>query len=934
MPLWIWQLPIMHPYRLRQYSVSGLTVGLALLALLQLDPWLNWQSRPFLVLLAAVLLNAHLGGVGAGLLATVLSGLGYVLFLLPASIGWSSSWPSTWLSSETLQLGLFLLEGGLLSIWLGGLNQKRTEYKQSEQVLPTALSTSETSGRPQFVELNQIYKAAPIGLCFLDTELRFICINDWLAAINGRSVAEHIGRRLGEVVPEFADAVEPLYRQVLASRLPALNVELCSCTATEPQVERTWLVSYYPVIDAQDVLLGVSTVVQDITERKQAEAALRKNEAKFRRLVEANMFGVAFGDFSGRITYANEALLRMIGHTEADVLNGQLRWDRLTPSEYLPLDAHATEELRMRGVSTPFTKEYIRQDGSRVPILLGSALLAEPYDQQETIISFYLDLIELKQIESALQRQQERLNLAQKAGKIGTFEWDIATHKITWTQELEALYGLSPGCFGGQYQNWLKALHPADRLRTGQAVRKAMRTGTPLDTEFRIYWPDGSLHWMLAKAHVFQDGSNSRLIGVNVDITERKQAEESLQETNQTLQALIQACPLAIAVFSLDNGQVKLWNPAAELIFGWSEQEVLGCFLPSVPPDKRQEFLGNLAAIRQGQSLVGIETRRQKKNGLPIELSVWAAPLQDAEGRCNCVSIVADITERKQAEVERSLLLAREQAARAQAEAANRLKDEFLATLSHELRSPLNAMLGWAQLLRTRKFNAATTERALETIERNARLQTQLVEDLLDVSRIIQGRLGLNLSPVDLVPVIEAAIETVRPAAEAKNIQVRTELPAEASLLAGDAARLQQVIWNLLSNAIKFTPSGGQVEVQLSQNDEAVQLRVSDTGRGISADFLPYVFDRFRQADNSSTRTYGGLGLGLAIVRHLVELHGGMVDASSPGEGQGATFSVVIPLPKGALSSRLQANTQTSLPTNPEAPQDLPQDPGRKPLES
>jgi signal transduction histidine kinase/CheY-like chemotaxis protein len=245
--------------------------------------------------------------------------------------------------------------------------------------------------------------------------------------------------------------------------------------------------------------------------------------------------------------------------------------------------------------------------------------------------------------------------------------------------------------------------------------------------------------------------------------------------------------------------------------------------------------------------------------------------------------------------IARSHLYEAERTARSAAEAANRVKDEFLAVLSHELRTPLNPILGWAKLLRSRKFDPATSDRALETIERNAKLQTQLIEDLLDVSRILQGKLSLNVYPVDLVSTIEAAIETVRLSAEAKSIQIQTILEPGVGQVSGDANRLQQVVWNLLANAVKFTPPGGQVAIALEQVEAQAQIRVTDTGKGIAPEFLPYVFDYFRQEDGTTTRTFGGLGLGLAIVRHLVELHGGTVSVSSPGEGQGATFLIKLP---------------------------------------
>lgn len=265
--------------------------------------------------------------------------------------------------------------------------------------------------------------------------------------------------------------------------------------------------------------------------------------------------------------------------------------------------------------------------------------------------------------------------------------------------------------------------------------------------------------------------------------------------------------------------------------------------------------------------------------------------------------LAKEIRERQRVEQERAQLLVREQLARAEAEKAhaeaerlNRLKDEFLLTISHELRTPLNAILGWSQLLRVCEPDEATMNRALETIERNARSQSQLIDDLLDISRIITGKIRLNVQAVELISVIEFVIDTVQPAADAKNIRLQLVLDPLAGPVLGDEGRLQQIIWNLLSNAIKFTPKGGRVQIGLTRINSHIEIIVTDTGQGINAEFLPFVFERFRQADSSTTRSFGGLGLGLAIVRHLVELHGGTVSAESPGVGQGATFTVKLPL--------------------------------------
>jgi signal transduction histidine kinase/CheY-like chemotaxis protein len=276
---------------------------------------------------------------------------------------------------------------------------------------------------------------------------------------------------------------------------------------------------------------------------------------------------------------------------------------------------------------------------------------------------------------------------------------------------------------------------------------------------------------------------------------------------------------------------------------------------------------------------------------------VTISPIRDASGSVIGASkIVRDISNLKRMMREREELLANEQAARSEAERVSRMKDEFLATLSHELRTPLHAILGWSQLLRAPSTDAQELQQGLMTIERNARVQTQLIEELLDMSRIISGKVRLDVRNVDLVAVIEHAIESVRPAAEAKRIRLEKVLDPRAGPVTGDPNRLQQVMWNLLSNAMKFTPKGGRVQVFLQRVNSHVEITVSDTGQGIRADFLPHLFTRFTQADSSTTRAHGGLGLGLAIVRHLVELHGGAIKAKSAGEGKGATFIVALPL--------------------------------------
>jgi two-component system, chemotaxis family, CheB/CheR fusion protein len=272
-----------------------------------------------------------------------------------------------------------------------------------------------------------------------------------------------------------------------------------------------------------------------------------------------------------------------------------------------------------------------------------------------------------------------------------------------------------------------------------------------------------------------------------------------------------------------------------------------------------------------------------------------ARTMDQAEGSKSILLAIEDITERKRLEAELTYTVTQEQLARSAAEAANRAKDDFLAMVSHELRNPLSAILGWAQLLRTNKFGETETTHALEIIEQSARSQNQLIEDLLDISSITSGKLRLKTRPLQLAPVIETAIAIAQVSADAKQIQIEASLEPSSETIVGDPDRLQQVIWNLLTNAIKFTPAEGHVTVALTYLDAQAKITISDTGRGIGADFLPHVFDRWSQADAYETRSKPGLGLGLSIVQSLVELHGGTVGVASPGEGQGATFTVLLP---------------------------------------
>lgn len=354
---------------------------------------------------------------------------------------------------------------------------------------------------------------------------------------------------------------------------------------------------------------------------------------------------------------------------------------------------------------------------------------------------------------------------------------------------------------------------------------------------------------------------------------------------------------------------IRGWNNWLESHTGHRATKIIGQNLLDVYPDLVKRGLdeyytdalaGQVRVISQRLHgyILPLPPGSEDMSLIHMQQSARIAPLIEGERVIGTITMIEDVTERVAREDQLVRLLAREKAARAEAEAANRAKDEFLATVSHELRTPLNSILGWVQILRSHKLDSQGLEHGLEAVERSARAQTSLIEDILDASRIITGKLHLDVRPVDLVAVVEEALDIVRPAAEAKAIKLQATLPPLGGLVSGDANRLQQLVWNLLSNAIKFTPREGQVEIRLERIGSEIEISVKDTGQGISADFLPFVFDRFRQANSTSSRQHGGLGLGLAIVRHLVEMHGGTVHADSDGEGRGATFTVRLPLIK------------------------------------
>jgi signal transduction histidine kinase/ActR/RegA family two-component response regulator len=563
---------------------------------------------------------------------------------------------------------------------------------------------------------------------------------------------------------------------------------------------------------------------------------------------------------------------------------------------------------------------------------------------------------ELLRTQEALRQSQERLTAALSAAGTGTFRWVIGSSEVEGDGNFAWLFGLDTDASTQPLDSVIRAVHPEDRDRVAAALDRSAREGTDFDLEFRVVRPDGSVHWIHDKARAFagDGGKPAYMAGACTEITSRKEAEAALEEEtrslellNETGQTLASELDLETVVQAVTDAGTAMAGAEFGAFFynivGKDGEAFLLFTLTGAPREAFERFGNPRATALLGPTFRGESPIRcddvlvdprygtmgphhgMPKGHLPVR-SYLAVPVRSRSGEVigglffghSRTGVFTARSERlivglaaqagiaidnarlyeaaQAASEERRALLESERAARSEAERMSRMKDEFLATLSHELRTPLNAILGWAQVLRTGAKDGADLVKGLETIERNARAQTQLIEDLLDMSRITSGMLRLDVQPTVPAAFVEAAIESVTPAAEAKGIRLERILDWSAGPISGDAGRLQQVAWNLLSNAIKFTPRHGKVQVVVARVNSHIEISVADTGIGIREEFVPHLFERFRQVDASTTRGHGGLGLGLSIVKNLVELHGGTISVTSRGEGQGTTATVSLPL--------------------------------------
>ena len=508
----------------------------------------------------------------------------------------------------------------------------------------------------------------------------------------------------------------------------------------------------------------------------------------------------------------------------------------------------------------------------------------------------------------SLDQSEERFRLlVEGVTDYAIFMLDPQGQVLTWNAGATRIKGYQPNEIIGQHFSKFYPPEALQRHLPEHELQVAAAEGRFEDEGWRVR-KDGTRFWANVIITALRDdtGELRGFAKVTRDLTLRREHEESLRQSEERFRLLVEGVS-DYAIFMLDaNGYVMTWNSGAERIKGYQADEIIGQHFSKFYPSDVVEtgWPEHELEVAAAKGRFEDEGWRIRKDGSKFWANIIITALRDESGRLRgFAKLTRDLSERKRVEAleadgaQRDEMLEAERSARMAAQRAARMKDEFLATLSHELRTPLNSILGWTHVLRIQGTpKPEDFQRGMEVIERNTRAQAQLIEDLLDLSRIMSGRIRLDVQQLAIAEVVQGAIESVEPTAQTKGVRLESILDPRGGTVSGDPGRLQQIFWNLLSNAIKFTPKGGKVQVLLQRIDSHIEFSVSDTGIGIPASFLPYVFDRFSQKDTSTTRSHGGLGLGLAISKQLVELHGGSLHAKSPGEGQGATFIVHLPL--------------------------------------
>lgn len=723
------------------------------------------------------------------------------------------------------------------------------------------------------------------GIIAFDREFRYTTWNRAMERISGVKREDVLGKYAFELFPCLIETGEDKYyfdalagKSVVAANRPYIIAQ---------SGRSGFFDGYYsPRHDETGDVVGGVAIVRDVTDRKLVDATLLDDHKRLAFHVENTPLAVIEWDHQFKVLRWSPAARKLFGWKADEVLGKRFSdWQFVVPDD--------VDLVSQVGQRQDQGQEHHGISRNRNYTKLGSILHCEWYNSAlyneagklVSVLSLVLDVTVATRIEEALRKSEAQYRLLFESNPQAMWVYDLATLRFLAVNDAAVRhYGYSRSEF---LDMTIKDIRPPEDVSLLEDYLNSENNELDHAGEWRHRKKDGTIiNVDITSSRLGFGGRPAEFVLVH-DVTERKKAETALRISEDRYRDLVDNSHELICTHDLD-GRVLSVNPWAARVLGYPQNSLVGINIrDGLLPEYRKQFDEYLHTVKTEGSARGVMKVRTATG----ETRLWEYyNTLRTEGVEKPIvrGMAHDATERRQA-------LKREKEARLEAEAANRVKDEFLSTLSHELRTPLTAIMGWADLLLHDEVEPQKRRQAIETIFRNANSQCQLINDLLEVSRIITGKLRLEFVACELDSVIEAAAESIRPTAEAKGVRLQVLLEPHVGPVFGDQERLQQIVWNLLSNGVKFTRKGGVVTVTLQRINSHVEIVVNDTGVGIKADFLPHVFDRFRQADGSTTRTYGGLGLGLAIVRHLVELHGGMAWAESSGDDQGATFTVRLP---------------------------------------
>lgn len=756
--------------------------------------------------------------------------------------------------------------------------------------------------------LKCLLEATVDGIIAFDREFRYTTWNRAMEQISGVKREDLLGKYAFEIFTCLKETGEDqFYREALSGN----TVVAENRPYLIPQTGRQGFFDgyYSPRHDERGEVIGGVAIIRDVTDRK-LEASTIDDHKRLAFHVENTPLAVIEWDNEFRVLRWSPKAQKLFGWVAEEVLGKRFsEWQFVVPE-----DLEAVNQLGHRQNQG---QEQYNISRNRNYTKLGTILHCEWYNSALyddagkliSVLSLVLDVTVARRIEEALRKSEAQYRLLFESNPQPMWVYDLTTLRFLAVNDAAVShYGYSRPEF---LDMSIMDIRPGDDVDLLRAYIAAGNSENDQAGEWRHRKKNGEMiNVEITSNHVNFAGRAAEFVLAN-DITERKKAEDALRISEDRYRDLVDNSHELICTHDLE-GCVLSVNPWAARALGYPQESLVGLNIRAgLLPEYRARFDDYLQTVKTEGSARGVMKVRTSTG--EVRLWEYYNTLRTEGVETPIVRGMAhDVTERREA-------LKREKEARLEAEAANRVKDEFLSTLSHELRTPLTAIMGWSDLLLHDEVEAGKRRQAIETIARNANSQCQLINDLLEVSRIITGKLRLEFVACELQTVIEAAAESIRPTAEAKGIRLQLDLDWQAGSIYGDHERLQQIVWNLLSNGVKFTPSGGSVNVSLQRINSHVEIAVTDTGVGISRDFLPHVFDRFRQADGSTTRNYGGLGLGLAIVRHLVELHGGTAYAESGGENQGSKFTVRLPL---MVSAEHHFDVPVSMPAVAAAPRD------------